>query len=278
MTHIDDTLVLRLERLRDDVESLKNELRSRYPNSSRQVVSPDIRERAASIAERWLVEIAVRSDVAAALGGNELADRSVLFQQLLTHSERATIRRKYDATVSGILRDFRAAVVVPLKARRNSMVSVTAPAVFPVAQTIRRARIAFVGQSFLPADEPLNSSIASILRALGLTVLTGEKPRATSVSKKVRERIDRSDVFVGIFSRRDRLEGKAEWNTSAWVIDEKAYAFAKGKKLVLLRETGVGSIGGVQGDYEYLEFERDRVDRLIIQIVETFRDGEDAGD
>ena len=97
------------------------------------------------------------------------------------------------------------------------------------------------------------------------------------MSKKVRERIDRSDVFVGIFSRRDRLESKAEWNTSAWVIDEKAYALAKGKKLVLLREAGVGSIGGLQGDYEYLEFAREHLEDLIIRIVETFRDSEDAG-
>ncbi len=61
------------------------------------------------------------------------------------------------------------------------------------------------------------------------------------------------------------------------MIDEKAYALAKGKKLVLLRETGVGSIGGLQGDYEYLEFARAHLEDLIILIVETFRDGADAG-
>jgi len=252
-------------------------MRAHYPNKSRQVVSPDIREQAASVAERWLVEIAGRADIAAALGGNELADRSVLFQQLLTHSERATVRHKYDSTIGGILKEFRGAVVVPLKARRTASASPDTTLQLPAAQPIQQARIAFVGQSFLTADQTVNSSVARVLQALGLTVFTGERPKAAAVSKKVRERIDRSDVFVGIFSRRDRLEGKAEWNTSAWVIDEKAYALAKGKKLVLLREAGVGSIGGLQGDYEYLEFGREHLEDLIIRIVETFRNSEDVG-
>jgi hypothetical protein len=273
MSLIDDQLVLRIERLRDDVHALKDDLRARYPNKAKQVVSPNMREQAASVAERWLVEVAGRPDVASALGANELADRSVLFQQLLTHSERATLRHKYDTTINGILKDFRGAIVVPLKARRSQEGSPPVPV--QQVQPISQARVAFIGQSFQTTDASLNATVARSLEALGLTVHTGEKPRAASVSKKVRDRIDRSDVFVGIFSRRDKLADKPEWTTSSWVVDEKAYALAKGKKLVLLREEGVGSLGGLQGDYEYLEFSRSRLEDLVIRLVETFLNRED---
>ena len=102
-------------------------------------------------------------------------------------------------------------------------------------------------------------------------MVTGEKPKADLVSKKVRERIENATYFLGIFTRRDRLKGRREWTTSAWVIDEKAYALANRKKLILLREAGVQSIGGIQGDYEYIEFTRDRLDDLFIKLVPILR-------
>ena len=110
-----------------------------------------------------------------------------------------------------------------------------------------------------------------LLKAYGLSVTTGEKPSAQTVSSKVKTRIEDADIFVGIFTRRDKLSGKEEWATSAWVIDEKAYALAKGKRLILLKETGVNSVGGLQGDYEYLEFQRSELDDLLVRLLETLR-------
>jgi hypothetical protein len=274
---IDDQLVLRVERLRDEVESLKGNLRSRYSSKTRPVVSQELREHAAAIAERWLVEMTGRADVSGAIGGNTVAERSVQFQRLLTYSERATLRKKYDQTLNAILKDFRASVIVPLKAHRSNASGLSAAAL-PVVPTthllLKHASVAFVGQSFAANDEPVNRLIQRVISALGLTVLTGEKPRAGSVSMKVRDRIDRSEVFIGIFTRRDKIEGKTEWSTSSWVIDEKAYALARSKRLVLLREQGVVSIGGLQGDYEYLEFDRSDLANLLIRLVEIFSSNE----
>lgn len=118
----------------------------------------------------------------------------------------------------------------------------------------------------------LNTTVREFVEAYGFSATTGEKPRATSVSRKVRERIETADVFLGIFTRRDRIKGKkGEWTTSAWVIDEKAYALAHAKKLVLLRETGVQSIGGLQGDYEYVDFDRRDVPSLLVKLVSVLR-------
>ena len=77
--------------------------------------------------------------------------------------------------------------------------------------------------------------------------------------------------FVGIFTRRDKIANKPEWTTSAWVVDEKAYATGKGKKLILLKEEGVSSIGGLQGDYEYISFARENLQGLVLKLVQMFR-------
>ena len=79
-------------------------------------------------------------------------------------------------------------------------------------------------------------------------------------------------------SRRDRVGAlspeiecrKQEWTTSLWVIDEKAYAVGKQKKLILLKEQGVGSIGGIQGDYEFIEFTRDALSLLVVRLLQVF--------
>jgi len=273
---IEDSVVVRIERIRDDAEQLRKYLRSRYSSATASVRAEEIREQAAALAERWLVEVASREDIADALGGSELADRNIQFQRLLTCAEKPTARKKYDQVLASILNDFRGRILVPLKARRTTKQVVQAAQVANSQEGLARShsappRMVFIGQSFSDRDNAVNAIIARALRAMGLTVVTGEKPRADLVSKKVKDRIDQCDVFLGIFARRDKLEGKQEWATSPWVVDEKAYALARQKKLVLVKESGVSSIGGLQGDYEYLEFERTAMEEVVISLIEVFK-------
>ena len=129
---------------------------------------------------------------------------------------------------------------------------------------------AFVGHSFDPQDMPLVKTLIATLEAMGITVATGEKPKADTISAKVKSRIEAQYLFIGIFTRRDKLVGKSLWNTSPWVIDEKAYAFGRNKKLILLKEAGVESIGGIQGDYEYIEFTREQLENAVLKLIQTF--------
>ena len=263
---IDDALVLRVERLRDEVEDLATEIKNRYATATRPVSAPSVRDQAAQLGERWLVEVAARDDVVSAVGQETAAALNVDFQRLITYSEAATVRRRYDLTLRAILKDFRTRVVVPLKQARNKgTASVTLKSVLPLAPTV------FIGQSFNNIDADVNSLVGRLVEALGFVVVTGEKPKADSVSKKVRERIEAANYFLGIFTRRDRIKGRHEWTTSAWVIDEKAYALANRKKLILLRESGVQSIGGIQGDYEYLEFSRGEEADLLVRLASILR-------
>jgi hypothetical protein len=102
-------------------------------------------------------------------------------------------------------------------------------------------------------------------------VITGEKPKADRISEKVKKLIEEQHLFVGVFTRRDKITRKKEWTTTSWVVDEKAYAVGKGKSLILIKEEGVGSIGGIQGDYEFIEFNRDRLEELSVKLVEVFK-------
>jgi hypothetical protein len=108
------------------------------------------------------------------------------------------------------------------------------------------------------------------LKAMGIAVVTGKRPKADRISEKVKKLIEAQHLFVGIFTRRDKLVGKTTWSTSTWVIEEKAYAFAKNKKLILLKEVDVDSIGGITGDYEFIEFERNALQDAILALFQLF--------
>lgn len=267
---IDDALVLRVERLRDEVDQLRSDLRHRYKAPDRPVVAVDVRDLAAQLGERWAVEIAPREDVRQVVGEDVVGDLSIEFQRLITYSEQASQRARYETSIRSILRNFRNRVVVPLKQARYKGVAPAATATHQATHPQQSTSV-FVAQSFLPADAVVNSAVGRLIEAWGFTVVTGEKPKADTVSKKVRERIEAASLFLGIFTRRDRLKGRREWTTSSWVIDEKAYALAKGKRLILLRESGVQSIGGIQGDYEYIEFVREDLVDLVIKLLQILR-------
>lgn len=130
-------------------------------------------------------------------------------------------------------------------------------------------RTAFVGHSFSEGDAEVIGFFKAVLTEMGVRCISGESAEAKSVSEKVKERVKKAELFVGVFTRREKLEGKDEWNTGSWVLDEKALAEALGKKLILLKEAGVGQIGGMQGDYEYIEFDRAALHKSAIRLMQT---------
>lgn len=265
---LDTQLVPRVERLRDSVESLRDKLISRYRNPNRLVLSRDLRKQAATLGELWLVEISVHHDIQWVVGSEIIADLNVAFQRLITYSETSTVRRRYDSSFEAILDDFRNRVVIPLKQHRH-VEAFRASSEPPGFRRLSDARSAFVGQSFASKDQQVNRVVHRVLRAMDIDVITGERPSAGSVSTKVKRRIEKADIFVGVFTRRDRHSRRRTWSTSVWIIDEKAYALAKAKRLILIKEDGVASIGGLQGDYEYLKFSRVQLEDLVLGLLET---------
>jgi len=261
-------LIVSVERLRDDLGILKTSLRRKYSYASRQVVSEDIKRSAALLAETWLADLSQRPEVIAAVSAGFLGDMNVHFQRLLSFSEHASKRSRYDQEIDAILKSFTIEVVIPLKRLKVIPLGPASASPPPVAGVF--APTCFVGHSFTKADKPVNDTVVTCLETLGMKVVTGERPKAESISEKVKREIDDQAIFVGVFTRRDKIARKPEWTTSPWVIDEKAYAIGRRKKLILLKEVGVGSIGGIQGDYEFLEFTREDLGSLLTRIIQLF--------
>lgn len=265
---IDDHFILSIERLRDALKEAKAQLRGRYNSPTAQVRADDVRKPIARLAETWLVEVVPIPEVNEAITADYLADLTVHFQRLLKYSEQAVQRSRYEDEISAISKEFTQRVVIPLKQRIGEHSS---PAAISARMEMSEFMpTAFLAHSFAASDEDVVQCVRRCIEALGISVVTGDKPKADRISDKVKKLIDEQYIFVGLFTRRDKLAGRNEYTTSNWLIDEKAYAFAKGKKLVLLREDGVESLGGIQGDYEFIRFSRAGLHELVVKILQLF--------
>ncbi len=263
---VDDQLIVIIERLRDDLQHLKTALRKKY-RSDAQVNAEDLKTEASRLAERWMVEIAPRPEIKKIIQADYLANLNIHFQRILTFSEHATKKSRYETEIKEVLTKFTNDFIIPLKQ------SMSQAAIMPQHTSITIGEFhptAFVGHSFAPTDELVVDTVKRTLETLAIRVVTGEKPKADRISEKVKKLIDDQYLFVGIFTRRDKVARKNEWTTSAWVIDEKAYAVGKSRKLILLKEKDVGSIGGIQGDYEFIEFSRDQLQDMAIKLIQMF--------
>jgi hypothetical protein len=60
---------------------------------------------------------------------------------------------------------------------------------------------------------------------------SGLRPEPKGVSEKVNQRICAAELFVGLFTRRNKNEDNT-YSTSAWVVEEKAIAISTGKRLM----------------------------------------------
>ena len=127
-----------------------------------------------------------------------------------------------------------------------------------------REATAFLGHSLSDEDRQIVERVTQFLTKLGVKCDSGVRAEPRPVSEKVRERLIAAEIFVGLFTRRDK-KSDGTYTTSPWIIEEKAAAIQAGKKLLLFVEDGVEKeIGGLQGDYEYIPFSRsDPADALI---------------
>lgn len=274
----DDKLILDAKRFGTSLREFKSVLRKTYPQISRQVTSRKLRTEISALAEKWFQELSKQPDIIARTSPKYFGDVNVHFQRLLLFADRATVRRRYDEELKAILHGYTADLIVPLMqggaAAPVELVVDASSAISPISSGRSDAEgfhpTAFVGHSFAPADAQIVKCISEGLEAMGIMVVTGKKPKADRISEKVKKLIEAQHLFVGIFTRRDKLVGKKTWNTSAWVIEEKAYASAKNRKLILLKEEDVDSIGGIQGDYEFIEFARDELQDALLALFQLF--------
>lgn len=146
---------------------------------------------------------------------------------------------------------------------------------------------AFLAHSFRKEDEDLiNAIIVFLTNEIGLKCVQGLRAQNKSVSEKVKTRISDSPIFIAIFTKTEPYIKVSDlsWSqrlwpnkhifylTSNWVIQESGFAVAKQKELIFLVEDGVTGLPELQGDLEYLPFNRNNLSPAFVKLQTIVRD------
>lgn len=124
-------------------------------------------------------------------------------------------------------------------------------------------RSAFVAHRFDTEGEQVADRLARFLELLGFDVKTGRGFSPEPVAEKVRKRIESQAVlFVVLTPGED----------ATWLTQESILAYAKEKRVVILRDTRVTYKAGLLGDLEYITFEGTAIERAFIPILEGLRE------
>jgi len=151
---------------------------------------------------------------------------------------------------------------------------------------------AFVGHSFSEDDAALVATFLSYFddiskMGIGFSWEHARAAQPTEISGKVMELLKGKDALIAICTKHERTIAQAdlevlmtskkkwtskephfEWKASDWVIQEIGLAKGMGLKIMLLKESGIRSPGGIQADLEYIEFDRDRPEKAFPRILQ----------
>lgn len=155
---------------------------------------------------------------------------------------------------------------------------------------------AFLGHSFLPADEVLVSAFTKHLNLLarlpiGFSWVHAEAAQARDLKDKVLPLFADSNIFIAICSKKERVvpadkvrrswfsgrelvikDEDAVWKTSDWIIQEIGLAVGHKMPIIILLENGVRIPGGLQGNIEHIPFDREFPDRAFDKITSMVND------
>jgi tetratricopeptide (TPR) repeat protein len=151
---------------------------------------------------------------------------------------------------------------------------------------------AFVGHSFSEGDAEVVGKFTKYFDSIArshpqFTWQSAERAEPRILTEKVLRIIADKNTFIGICTRKEQVvpenalrplllqsdfvkvsKSKFAWKTSDWVIQEIGMAIGKGLDVVLLVENGIRDPGGLQGDIEYIQFEREHPEKSFNKILE----------
>ncbi len=151
---------------------------------------------------------------------------------------------------------------------------------------------AFVGHSFSEDDTVIVSKFLKYLDQLAelhpnFSWEHAEPAEPRVIDEKVMRLFADKKLFIGICTKsercitpgalrpsllaRKRLNAREEdfgWKTSDWIIQEIGLAIGRNLYVILLVEKGLRSPGGLQGNLERIEFERNAPEKIFGKLVE----------
>lgn len=155
---------------------------------------------------------------------------------------------------------------------------------------------AFVGHSFLEIDQLVVTRILAVLDTISKLMPGFEWDHAQAaepkeLSQKVKEKMAGKNLFIGICTAKERVidpqKLRRRWwflrdeviaergnfvpKTSDWIIQEIGMAVGREMQIVLLVEQGLREPGGLQGDLEYIPFNRSEPEKCLEKLAEMLR-------
>jgi hypothetical protein len=151
---------------------------------------------------------------------------------------------------------------------------------------------AFVGHSFLEQDAPLVGKFLKYFSQLQNSYPNfswdhAETAKPADLAEKVLSVIQDKNVFIGICTKKEKAiepdllvpiafrpeyrkakDVSFRWKTSDWIIQEIGLAKGRGLEIILLVEDNVREPGGLQGNIEYIRFEREAPEKSFGKILE----------
>ena len=151
---------------------------------------------------------------------------------------------------------------------------------------------AFIGHSFNPDDEGV---VRRFLDYFGQVAKShpnfswehAQQAEPKVLTEKVLKLIEGKNTFIAICTRSEKVivntpektpglierffgsrERQFVWKTSDWIIQEIGLAVGKNLNLVLFIEDGVRRPGGLQGDLEYISFNRENIEKACGSLLE----------
>lgn len=148
---------------------------------------------------------------------------------------------------------------------------------------------AFVGHSFLPSDETVVRKFTDffdqIAKSHDFAWVHATEPRPDEVASKVLDLIEGRNLFIAICTPNERVakelkfknslvrsklnisKDDLETKTSDWIIQEIGLAIGRGMKIIILLQNGVRKPGSLQGNIEYISFDRDAIEKSFSGIL-----------
>lgn len=154
---------------------------------------------------------------------------------------------------------------------------------------------AFVGHSFDKRDEEVVAKFLEFFDHVAGMPFSfswdhAEEAEPKKLSQKVREKIEDKNLFIGICTAKEHAVSTSKLKqpffmrnslcapeneflpkTSDWILQEIGCAFGRDMHIILLKEKNLRDPGGIQGDLEYITFERDRPEASFNSILEMIQ-------
>ena len=123
--------------------------------------------------------------------------------------------------------------------------------------------------SYRFAESDYIEGLQTLLEREGFPVVTGQNAN-TFISQAILERIKSCEYFVCLMTRvEEKKDGT--FTTSSWLLEEKGAALAMDKRIVLMVEDGVSDIGGLQGDWQRINFAAKSFTTAAIRAVDQLK-------